>query len=316
MRARRIELRLVLAAAMVAALAACGRAEGGNKAGEAKAAVNTPYAAVAAGKVDIEGGLVDIAARQPGVVREVLVQEGAEVVKDQVLARLDDQEARLARNRAQADLSAAQAQVPVMQTALDASRRDLRRIQQLKADNFVSPQRVETASDSVRNAENQLAAQQAAAAAARARLAEADYVVERHIVRAPSDGRIVRRYANPGSGASTLQVTPMFQLQPRAPRIVRAELEERSLREVRPGMRVEIVPEADQSRTYEGTVLRIAEVFGARRLQSDDPSKQTDERVVEVVVDAQRAQVLVGQRVLVKFLKGGARQAAPARAAR
>jgi HlyD family secretion protein len=97
---------------MVAALAACGRAEGGAKAGEAKAAVSTPYAAVAAGKVDIEGGLVDIAARQPGVVREVLVQEGAEVVKDQVLARLDDQEARLARNRAQADLAAAQAQVP------------------------------------------------------------------------------------------------------------------------------------------------------------------------------------------------------------
>jgi HlyD family secretion protein len=301
---------------MVAALAACGRAEGGAKAGEAKAAVSTPYAAVAAGKVDIEGGLVDIAARQPGVVREVLVQEGAEVVKDQVLARLDDQEARLARNRAQADLAAAQAQVPVMQTALDASRRDLRRIQQLKADNFVSPQRVETASDSVRNAENQLTAQQAAAAAARARLAEADYVVERHIVRAPSDGRIVRRYANPGSGASTLQVTPMFQLQPRAPRIVRAELEERSLREVRPGMAVEIVPEADQSRTYQGTVLRIAEVFGARRLQSDDPSKQTDERVVEVVVDAQQAQVLVGQRVLVKFLKGrAATAAAPARAA-
>jgi HlyD family secretion protein len=301
---------------MVAALAACGRAEGGNKAGEAKAAVSTPYAAVAAGKVDIEGGLVDIAARQPGVVQEVLVQEGAEVVKDQVLARLDDQEARLARNRAQADLAAAQAQVPVMQTALDAARRDLRRIQQLKADNFVSPQRVETASDSVRNAENQLTAQQAAAAAARARLAEADYVVERHIVRAPSDGRIVRRYANPGSGASTLQVTPMFQLQPRAPRIVRAELEERSLREVRPGMAVEIVPEADQSRTYQGTVLRIAEVFGARRLQSDDPSKQTDERVVEVVVDAQQAQVLVGQRVLVKFLKGrAATAAAPARAA-
>jgi HlyD family secretion protein len=79
-------------------------------------------------------------------------------------------------------------------------------------------------------------------------------------------------------------------------------------------MRVEIVPEADQSRTYQGTVLRIAEVFGARRLQSDDPSKQTDERVVEVVVDAQRAQVLVGQRVLVKFLKGGARAAAPSRA--
>jgi len=127
------------------------------------------------------------------------------------------------------------------------------------------------------------------------------------VVRAPDEGRIVRRYANPGMGASTLNVTPMFQLQPHTARIVRAELEERALNQVRVGMRVEIVPEADQTRTYQGTVLRIAQVFGARRLQSDDPAQQTDERVVEVVADAQQAPVLVGQRVLVKFLKPNAR---------
>jgi len=316
MRVRGIHLRLVVAAALLGALAACGRAEGDTaKEKTARAAsVSTPYAAVAAGKVDVEGGLVDIAARQPGVVREVLVQEGDEVVKDQILARLDDEEARLARNRAAAELGAAQAQLPVVGTALDASRRDLRRIEALAKDNFVSPQRVETANDTVRDAQNRAAAQRSAIAAARAGLAQAEYVVEQHIVRSPSNGRIVRRYANPGSGASTLQVTPMFQLQPRAPRIVRAELEERSLREVRPGMRVEIVPEADQSRSYPGLVIRIAEVFGSRKLQSDDPAKQTDERVVEVVVDAQRANVLVGQRVLVKFLKAAvSRRPAPAK---
>src|SRR5881394_2595534 len=93
----------------------------------------------------------------------------------------------------------------------------------------------------------------------------------------------------------------------RTMRIVRAELEERSLGAIRPGMVVQIVPEADQSKTYNGAVIRIAQVFGARRLQSDDPSQQTDERVVEVVVDAQQAPVLVGQRVLVKFLKPNAR---------
>ena len=81
----------------------------------------------------------------------------------------------------------------------------------------------------------------------RAALAQADYMVEQHIVRAPDEGRIVRRYANPGMGASTLNVTPMFELEPHTARIVRAELEERSLNSVRVGMRVEIVPEADPS---------------------------------------------------------------------
>jgi HlyD family secretion protein len=49
--------------------------------------------------------------------------------------------------------------------------------------------------------------------------------------------------------------------------------------------------------------------MGSRKLRSDDPSERADERVVEVVVDAEQAPVLIGQRVLVKFLKDGARTA-------
>ena len=50
-------------------------------------------------------------------------------------------------------------------------------------------------------------------------------------------------------------------------------------------------------------MLRRAAVFGARKLQSDDASERTDDRVVEVVVDSTGAPFLIGQRVLVKFLK-------------
>jgi HlyD family secretion protein len=46
-------------------------------------------------------------------------------------------------------------------------------------------------------------------------------------------------------------------------------------------------------------------MFGARKLQSDDPAERTDERVVEVVVSADGAPFLIGQRVLVKFMKPG-----------
>jgi HlyD family secretion protein len=52
-------------------------------------------------------------------------------------------------------------------------------------------------------------------------------------------------------------------------------------------------------------VLRRAAVFGARKLASDDPSQRSDERVVEVVVTAGDAPLLIGQRVLVKFMKPG-----------
>src|SRR3569623_1732893 len=61
----------------------------------AAAAPKSPYVAVANGKADVEGGVIQVAARTSGVVRDVLVQEGDTVVKGQVLARLEDDEPRL-----------------------------------------------------------------------------------------------------------------------------------------------------------------------------------------------------------------------------
>jgi HlyD family secretion protein len=108
----------------------------------------------------------------------------------------------------------------------------------------------------------------------------------------------------------------MFDLEPRAPRIVRAEIAEAALPNVDIGQEVELAPESDDRKVYIGRVLRRSAVFGARKLQSDDPSEKTDERVVEVVVSADKAPFLIGQRVLVKFMKpgktAGAKRPAPA----
>ena len=113
----------------------------------------------------------------------------------------------------------------------------------------------------------------------------------------------MRRYANPGAGASTLNVSNMFDLEPQAGRIVRAEIAEGSLSHVAIGQAVQMSPESDPSKVYSGKVLRRAAVFGARKLQSDDPTERTDDRVVEVVVDSTGAPFLIGQRILVKFLR-------------
>jgi RND family efflux transporter MFP subunit len=312
--------KILFAAALLASAAACGGpAPGGGaqqssrKAGEIDPkSVETPYATISAGKVDIEGGLVDVAARAPGIIKEVYVQEGDMVKKDQILAQQEDDDSRLSRNRVAAQLAQAQAQLPILEVQLDASIREEKRLERLIAENATSQQIYEQAQDRTRQLQAQVDAQKTSIALVRAQLAEANYQVELHVVRAPADGRIVRRYANPGSGASTLSVTALFQLQPDTQRIVRAEVEERSVNQVKVGQMTEIVPESDQDKSYPGKVVRIAEVMGARKLRSDDPSERADERVVEVVVDAEQAPVLVGQRVLVKFLKDGAKSSATA----
>ena len=48
----------------------------------------SPYATIAAGKVDVDGGVVEVAARRGGVVDAVFVQEGDIVKKGQIVRRI------------------------------------------------------------------------------------------------------------------------------------------------------------------------------------------------------------------------------------
>lgn len=270
----------------------------------AAATVKSPYVAVSNGKADVEGGIIQVAARTSGVVREVLVQEGQDVARGQVLARLEDDQPRLAAQSAAAEVAQARAQVELLKVQLSTAQREERRLQALASSNWVAGQKLDQAKDAVRGAEASLDAQAALIQTAEAKLAQARYNQELTIVRAPVDGKIVRRYANPGAGASTLNVSNMFDLEPKAARIVRAEISEGALPNVAVGQTVQMSPEADPGKTFAGRVIRQAPVFGARKLQSDDPTDRSDERVVEVVVSADGAPFLIGQRVLVKFMRG------------
>ncbi|MBO9709032.1 MAG: efflux RND transporter periplasmic adaptor subunit [Caulobacter sp.] len=265
----------------------------------------SPYAAIANGKADIEGGIIQVAARRQGIVREVFVQEGDIVTAGQPLAKQEDDDARLAADTASASLASARAQLALYQVQLRTSQREYKRLQGLQASNFVAGQRLDNAADQIATAQANIQTQQAAIQVANAQLSQARYTQEMTVIRAPANGRVARRYANPGAGASTLNVTPMFDLEPNTQRIVRAEIVEADLPNVAIGQEVEIQPESDPNKTYVGKVLRRAAVFGARKLASDDPSQRSDDRVVEVVVSADGAPILVGQRVLVKFMKPG-----------
>jgi RND family efflux transporter MFP subunit len=269
--------------------------------------LDTPFAAIASGKADVEGGVINVAARTAGVVRDVYVQEGDSVRKGQVLARLEDDQQRLAADTATANLAQAKAQVAAIQVQMRAAEREYARLERLAPSNFVAAQALDKAQDDLATAQAALATQQAVITTAQAQLEQARYNLELTYIRASTDGKIVRRYANPGAGASTLQVSTMFDLEPDTARIVRAEIPESALPSVNVGQEAELTPEADQTKAYVGRVLRRAEMFGARKLQSDDPTEKTDERVVEVVVSADSAPFLIGQRVLVKFMKSGRR---------
>jgi RND family efflux transporter MFP subunit len=294
--------RALLAAAGIALLlTACGKSGAGAPAAPPVSAFTT----IANGKVDIEGGVVEVAARRFGVIKVVLVHEGDVVKKGQVLARQEDQDAILAIDSARATLVQAQSQLVLAQVNTRTAEREYQRLKKLATTNAIALQQLDQAADNVATAQAQFDIQQAAIQTARAQLAQAQYNEELTNIRAPMDGKIIRRYANPGGGASTLNVSTMFDLEPVLPHIIRAEIVETAVPDVHVGQEAQIVPEVDPSKISTGHVVRIAATFGARKLKSDAANEASDERVVEVVVSADDTPFLIGQRVLVKFMKPG-----------
>lgn len=275
--------------------------------------------AVGRGIVDVDGGIVQLAASRDGVVRSVLVEEGEHVRSGQVLAVLDDRAAALALAVAEAELAEARAGVDPIAIRESAAAREHARLTTLARSDAVSRRALDEAVDALRLARSDLAAQRAAVATAVAREAAARHEMDERTVRAPSDGTIVRRLARPGDGVSTLSVTTLFWLAPDGPPIVRAEIEESFADRVRPGMPAKVVFESDESRDLGARVTRVGRAFGPRRVTVHDPRDRADVRVIEVILalDAPAADLPLGQRMIVRIGGGddGASGAPPESAA-
>jgi len=284
-------------------LSGCGKSGAGASTNSPGAAPPSPFATIANGKVDIEGGVIEIAARRFGVIKDVLVHEGDVVRKGQVLARQEDQDSILAIKSARAAVVQSQSQLALGEVNVRTAQREYERLTKLASSNSVALQQLDQARDAVATAQAQLGIQQAAIQAAQAQLAQAEYNEELTNIRAPMDGKIIRRYANPGAGASTLNVSTMFDLEPALPHIIRAEIVESAIPDVYVGQEAQIIPEVNSSKVWSEHVIRIAATFGSRKLKSDSANEASDERVVEVVISADNTPFLIGQRVMVKFMK-------------
>jgi RND family efflux transporter MFP subunit len=286
----------LLSLIVVAALTGCSR----DASITPEAARPTPPALVyAKGRIDIEGGLIRLAASREGLVKSVAVEEGQRVRSGDVLAALDDRSARLASAVAAAELAQTRATLVSFHVRLAAADREAARLTSLPA-HAAAAAELDAARDQAALLRAELAAAEAAVTTAETRLRASDYEVEERIVRAPLDGWIVKRYARPGDGVSTLNVTPLFLFAPDSPRIVRADLDERFVEKIRTDLAAEVVIEADESRVIPGKILRVGQVFGTKP-PTGEPGERIDQRVVECVVSVEDQSLRIGQRVLVRL---------------
>jgi RND family efflux transporter MFP subunit len=143
-----------------------------------------------------------VAAKITGRVTEVLVDEGMVVEKGQILARLDDSDARRRYEATKADRDVARAAIEELKVNHADAERTLRRINELRVQGVASVQDLDSATAAVDAIKAKLDLARASLDAAEARLAVAAQDLENYTIRAPFAGIAVSKDAQPGEMVS------------------------------------------------------------------------------------------------------------------
>lgn len=286
----------------VALLAGCSHDDDA-KDSNASTAAPANYAAVARGRVDVEGGLLKLSMPREGVVAEIKVHEGDHVRKGQVLATLDTKPAQLAVNAAEAEQKQAQAQARLLEVRIKAAQQRAGRLAEAAAAGAGDGQSADDARDAAQQLQGELDNAHAADALAAQKLDAARYELAQRSLVAPVDAQIVERDIQPGAAVSP-QGGAAFVLLPEGARIVRAELNESFVTAVHDGMQASIVDDSGSGApTLSAHVQRIGTVFGPSALE-EDPLVRANTRTVECVLAFDQtppASLRIGQRVIVQF---------------
>lgn len=254
-------------AATLFALAALAGCSGKDDAGAAPPVRKTPVTTAQAETARVEAiettvGRLEataapaLAAETSGRVVRLHVDGGSVVTRGQVLAELDGEPQRLA-------VASARASVERLEALLANQQRTVKRYEELRS-RAVSESMLE-------EAVAQQAARQAELNDARARLAEAEYRLDRTRIRSPADAIVERRLISVGDFVSP--GTPIVTIVGRDRMRVVLPFPERLSGQLRTGLAVTLDQPARPGETVTGTIAEVRPMVG------------TNNRAVEALVD-------------------------------
>ena len=143
-----------------------------------------------------------VSSKVTGKVAEIFVEEGMKVEEGQILARLDDRQARLELELAQAQLGAAEKALAETEANLALAKKDLERNKQLTAGGVSSQAALDTAEAQATSLEARLARQRGDAEVTRRNVAILRQLLDDTIIRSPFAGVAISKDAQPGEMVS------------------------------------------------------------------------------------------------------------------
>ena len=143
-----------------------------------------------------------VSSKITGKVTEVLVDEGMAVEEGQILAQLDDSDARRRYEAIRAERDVSRAAIEELEVNLADAERTLRRTNELRDQGVASVQDLDSATAAVDALRAKLRVARSSLDAARAQLAVSAQDLENYTVRAPFAGIAVSKDAQPGEMVS------------------------------------------------------------------------------------------------------------------
>jgi HlyD family secretion protein len=301
----------------------------------------SPVVLAARGRVEGRDESIPVGASSDGTVKEVLVRDGQQVSKGDLLAVIncDDISAGIDLAKAQAE-SARQTRVRILRGHRDEERKaafqaaeaakavwtqaqeHFRRFDALYQHGEISRDAFEQAKreSEVAQANYEKAVQEqnlvnagplpeevsradAEVAAAERNINVATEKLEKCRVRAPISGTILKVMGKVGESYSTLLPHPLFLLADDSVRRVRAEVDERDIGKVKLGQAARITADGFPGQKFSGRVVSISKAMKPKSVLSDDPSQKVDRDVLDVTVeiDASKEVLPLGLRVTVQM---------------
>lgn len=298
-------------------LAACGSEAEKSAEGQAAATDSVGMAAAAAVRQVVGIAIVEPSARivrltpeQSGYIREVKVNIGDKVSKNQVLVVLDAEVERAQVGQASAKaatqneaIAAARENLRLLEVKLGKARADLARNEALFAGNALTQQQLDDSRALTADLSQQLRVQEAALREQQRRLGEAQADVgyfqtlaDQKVVRSPINGAVLSLDARVGEYLSAQ--TAIGEFAPEGPVMALTEIDEMFADRVRVGQRAFVRAQGSREVITTGTVVLVSPYLRKKSLFADKAGDLEDRRVREVRVQLdQPEKLLLGARV-------------------
>jgi len=139
-----------------------------------------------------------VSSKVTGKVTEVLIEEGMKVKADQVLARLDDSNVRASLKVAEAQLASAKAALEETRAQLKQASQEFQRVTELAKQHIASQSDLDLAESNAKSLQAHLAQQELDVTVAERQVAAWQQQMDDMTIRAPFDGVITTKDAQPG----------------------------------------------------------------------------------------------------------------------